>query len=206
MATVYPGSVKDVVEIDPIVSQVVYEELGLPRETSIRTYNQDARLFLIQREDGAKYNIVIGDAFNGRPTPYHLTTLEFDRLVKASMESDGIYLLNVIDNYGYGRYMASFTRTLKQTFRYVYLLATDENFEEAGLATFVIIATDRYIDLADYTEFVTENGNRESVGIPFDEVELEKYLAQRDPILLTDDYAPTDILLAPVLSRARVHG
>ena len=99
MEVVYPGSINEVVEIDPAVTEVAYEELGLPRETSIKTYNQDARLFLIQRKTEDKYDIVIGDVFNDLSTPYHLTTLEFDKLVKANMEADGIYLVNIIDDY-----------------------------------------------------------------------------------------------------------
>ena len=44
--------------------------------------SQDARLFLIQRNAGIRYDIIIGDVFNDCSTPYHLTTLEFDKLVK----------------------------------------------------------------------------------------------------------------------------
>ena len=32
----------------------------------------------------------------------------------------------------------------------------------------------------------------------YDEIVLEEYLSEREPILLTDDYAPTDILVAPI--------
>ena len=46
--------------------------------------------------------------------------------------------------------------------------------------------------------FTTKNDEEDPVGYPLDERELEKYLAQRDPLLLTDNYAPTDILLAPI--------
>jgi hypothetical protein len=49
MEVIYPGSINEVGEIDPAVTQVAYEELGLPQETSIKTYNQDACLFLRQR-------------------------------------------------------------------------------------------------------------------------------------------------------------
>ena len=49
MALVHPTSVNEVVEIDPEVTKVAYSELGLPPGINIKTYNQDARLFLIQR-------------------------------------------------------------------------------------------------------------------------------------------------------------
>ena len=43
--------------------------------------------------------------------------------------------------------------------------------------------------------------NKNPVGIPYDETKLEEYLAERSPILLTDDYAPTDILVAPLFRK-----
>ncbi len=195
LETIYPLSTNEVVEIDPAVTQVAYEELGLPRDTRIKTYNQDARLFFIQRKTGEKYDIIIGDVFNDRATPYHLTTLEFGWLVKANLKEDGIYLVNVIDDYEKGRYMPSFVHTLKRVFKHVYLFRPGE----VRIAPLVIVATDRGIDLADYKKFVTDDGRRELVGKPFDEIELEQLLAKRDPLLLTDDRAPTDILVAPLV-------
>ncbi len=203
MELVYPESVNEVVEIDPAVTQVAHKELGLPLETSIKTYNQDARLFLIQRKTGDKYNIVIGDVFNDYSTPYHLTTLEFNNLLKANMEKDGIYLVNIIDDYKCGRYLPSFIHTLRQSFNCVYLLAALETWNNAGTGTFVIAATDRRIDLADYMKFVTWDGRNKAVGNPHGEIDLDKYLAEREPILLSDDHAPTDILIAPVFTQLK---
>ncbi len=204
MEAVYPESVNEVVEIDPAVTQVAHEELGLPLETSIKTYNQDARLFLIQRKTGDKYNIVIGDVFNDFSTPYHLTTLEFNKLVEAHLEEDGIYLININD-YPSSRYTSSFIYTLKHAFEYVYLFSVGESWGRIKNNTLditandrVIVATHRRIDLADYEKFVTEDGKKKASGNPLMGMELEEYLAERDPILLTDDYAPTDILIAPI--------
>ncbi|MBI2329542.1 MAG: fused MFS/spermidine synthase [Chloroflexi bacterium] len=196
METVYPGSINEVVEIDPVVTEVAHQELGLPLATSIKTYNQDARLFLIQRQTGDRYNIVIGDVFNDRSTPYHLTTLEFDRLIKANMEDDGIYLVNIVDDYERGRYLPSFIHTLGQAFQYVYFFGAGRSPDEVGSGTFAIAASDRRIDLTSYRQFVTEDRGGNITGYPYTETELENYLAARYPILLTDDYAPTDILVA----------
>ena len=198
METVYPESINHVVEIDPVVTEVVHEELGLPRYTSIKTFNQDARRFLIRRNKGNKYTIVIGDVFNDQTTPYHLTTLEFHKLVKAHMQEDGVYLVNITDNYQhYGRYLASFVHTLEQAFTFVYLFRTREIWGK-GTSDFVILATDQSIDIEDYKRFVTKDGEREAVGTIHDPVTLKQYVAQRDPILLTDDHTPTDILVAPL--------
>lgn len=204
MEAVYPASSNEVVEIDPAVTQVAHEELGLPRNTRIRTYNQDARLFLIQRKSVKRYDVIVADVFNDYSTPYHLTTLEFNRLVKANLEKEGVYLININD-YALSRYTPSFVHTLRKVFDYVYLFNTGENWKEESDGTpiitstdRIIAATDRHIDLSDYIRFVTEDGTKENTGYPLNEFELKKYLVQRAPILLTDDHAPTDILLAPI--------
>ena len=198
---VYPKSVNEVVEIDPAVTQIAYEQLGLPPTTDIRTYNEDARFFLMQQKTTDKYDIVIGDVFNDFSTPYHLTTLEFDKLVKANMTEDGIYMINIIGDYKHGKYMPAMIHTLQSSFNHVYLFGSLEDWDNAGTGTFVIAATDRQIDLTDYQNFVTEGGKKKAVGIVHDETKLENYLAIRDPVLLTDDYAPTDILMIPLFSR-----
>ncbi|MDP2917638.1 MAG: fused MFS/spermidine synthase [Dehalococcoidia bacterium] len=194
---VYPGSVNDVVEIDPAVTEVVYQELGLPRNTTIQTNNMDARQFFIQRKTNTRYDFVVGDVFNDFSTPYHLTTLEFDRMIKANMEKDGIYLVNIIDSYTRGRYMASTIRTLKQVFQNVYLFNTTPNWDFSGPATYVLAATDRTIDLADFRKFNDRN-EKGANAFALDEAKLAEYVASRDALILTDEYAPTDILLAQI--------
>jgi predicted membrane-bound spermidine synthase len=194
----YPGSSNDVVEIDPVVTEVAYQELGLPRDTRINTYNQDARIFLSNPSTRSKYNIIIGDVFNDLGTPYHLTTIEFDRMVKASLKDGGVYLVNVIDDYLRGEYMSAHMNTLKHVFNYVYLFTGYMNTETSYGGTFVIAATDRKIDFSDFNRFRSENGDYGKLMQNEGEKEVEEYLAQRKPILLTDDYAPTDVLVAPL--------
>lgn len=203
METAYPGSTNDVVEIDPLVTEVAYEELGLPRNTGIKTYNQDARLFLIQRKTGEAYDFVVGDVFNDLSTPYHLTTLEFDRLVKANLGANGIYLLNVHDDYRNGRYMPSLVYTLQRVFKNVSLFGAPDDIMFQQRSTYVIAATDREIDPGQYKQWVTAyaatTAYASPAGIPLSEAQLVQYLAGRKPLLLTDDYAPTDILVAPLI-------
>ena len=51
--TLYPQSTLEVIEIDPAVTEIVFEYLGLPRDTSIITYNQDARMKVPELGSGA---------------------------------------------------------------------------------------------------------------------------------------------------------
>ena len=197
---VYPGSQNDVVEIDPAVTEIVYEYLGLPRDTTIRSHNQDARAFLINREASEKYDIVIGDAFNDLSAPFHLTTLEFDRLLKANMASDGVYLINVIDDAGRGRYMLSFVATLKKCFKNVFLFGNrgESSWTSEYLQNFIIVATDRPVDLDEYLRTISDNGEKIVQGTPLDPGRLNQWLVERKAIVLTDDHAPVEQLIAPL--------
>ncbi len=198
MEAVYPGSKNEVVEIDPAVTEIAYRELGLSPGTSVETHNMDARFFLNRLEEGGKYDFVVGDVFNDKSTPYHLTTVEFDTLVKRAMTPEGVYLINIIDDYQDGRYMPSFLLTLKQVFRHVYLIGTGLIPENAAISTFVIAATDREVDFQAFRDYVTKTTGKYPYSYPRDNEWVDDYLSQREPVLLTDDYAPTDILVAEI--------
>jgi spermidine synthase len=201
MAILHPDSVNEVIEIDPQVTRTAYSELGLPQDINIKTFNQDARLFLIKRKAVEKYNIVAGDVFNDLSTPFHLTTMEFDRLVKANLTEDGIYMINIIDDFKTGRYLPSFIFTLQKVFKNVTLFSTSENWAELGLGTFVIAASDHHIEGADYLSYIRQNGVYNPSAYPSADAALEQYLNDRDPILLIDDHVPTDILVAPFIGK-----
>lgn len=196
---IYPGSLIEVVEIDPAVTQVAYEELGLSPNTSVKTYNQDARMFLIDRPPGHKYNIVVGDAFNDLSVPYHLTTLEFDKMVKDVLETDGIYMVNIIDDYKTGQFLRAHLYTLKGLYRYLYLFGIGNAWEGDSPSTYVVAASDQAIDSQELERLVTRNGNSMSGAIMEPEM-LEEYLSL-NPTLLTDDYAPVDNMIAPLFAR-----
>src|SRR4029450_13751280 len=93
----YPDAEIDVIEIDPKVTRAAELYLGLRADTRIRTFNEDARQFFIQRRTPGGYDLVFGDAFNDLSIPYHLTTVEFAAEVRGSLAPDGIYVANVID-------------------------------------------------------------------------------------------------------------
>ncbi len=73
----WPTAKVDVAEIDPVVVEANHIAIGLPRNTSIRTYLGDARNTIDNLPDTAKYDFFYGDAFDDLTVPWHLTTLEF---------------------------------------------------------------------------------------------------------------------------------
>src|SRR5437879_8434377 len=130
-------------EIDPGVTQTVYEQLGVDKQTTnITTYNVDGRLMLNQlaQTNAGQYDLIIGDAFNDLSIPYHLTTREFDAQLKRLLKDDGFYLALVIDKLRGGKFMPAYTSTVLQVFPAVQVMADAEPWQSTAPSTYVVAA------------------------------------------------------------------
>ncbi|HEX2174250.1 MAG TPA: fused MFS/spermidine synthase, partial [Dehalococcoidia bacterium] len=193
----WPQSTVDVVEIDPEVTETAHEMLGLERDTPIRTFNQDARLFFLEKNGSPPYDLIFGDAFNDISVPYHLTTKEFAEMLKANLKPDGYYVANVIDNIKEYNFLRSYAYTLSRVFKHVYLLSDGEDWKFGFQNTFVVVAGDTPI--GDEYLRKTAPGSGDSGGpkmMPLDE--WTAYLNGGQAVLLTDDHVPVDDLTAPL--------
>lgn len=200
MEVVYPHTEIDVIEIDPAVTEVVYNELGMPRTTRIRTFNMDARMFFIDNlAGGAKYDIIFGDAFNDLSIPYHLTTHEFNQQIKSNLKNGGFYAANVIDDFREGQFLPSYVHTLRRSFKNVYLIREARSGEISGRDTYVVVASDNALDREAFARLAAEKGS--VVGAIMEDSELERYLKEKAPVLLTDEYAPVDNMVAPIFAK-----
>jgi spermidine synthase len=189
LEVLYPQSELDVAEIDPYVTEVAHEMLGLPRDTDIESYNRDARILIEEGAVSGPYEIVIGDAFNDYSVPYHLTTLEFNQGVASMLTDDGLYVVNLVDSFRRGHFLRAYVRTMQQAFANVVVIPTVDGWKDSVRTTFVIAASQAPLDLRD----VPEHGYK-----PWSEEQLAEFLAAEPPLILTDDYVPVDNLLAPV--------
>jgi tetratricopeptide (TPR) repeat protein/spermidine synthase len=192
----YPRSTLEVIEIDPEVTRVAFEHLGLRPDTRIVTYNQDARAAMARFPEGS-YGLVIGDAFNDVAIPYHLTTREFNEEVKALLEDDGVYAVNLIDHLHRGGFARSYVHTLRQTFPYVYLVRDDANWEDDGQSTYVAVGSLQAISPSALEEANMRSGSTQPVSHFMPGASLDSWLTAGKKILLTDDHAPVENLLVP---------
>ena len=196
MEAVYPDSKLDVIEIDPGVTEVAYDLLGLRHDSPITTYNEDARMFLAKQPD-TKYDLIMGDAFNDYSVPYHLTTLEFNERAKAWLSDGGLYMVNLID--GPRRdFLRAYINTLGHTFSHVYVVPAVRSWRESPRVTFVLIATDTPLDPAAFKKIDAGDGETFFAEQVLDAAAVDALLAEGPAIVLTDDYAPVDQMLAPV--------
>ena len=196
---VYPQSVIDVIEVDPGVTAVAYEQLGLKPDTIVKTYNEDARTMIKAMPASQRYDIVYGDAFNDFTVPYHLVTLEFNQMVLSHMTDDGIYVLNLIDGKSLP-FVSAFMRTLRQIFHYTYLIPADTQWESQSRETYVVVASNIPIDTARLRLMTGGDKERSIDEWLLPESRVEALLKDGSQFILTDDYVPVDNLLAPIYS------
>jgi spermidine synthase len=191
----YPSSTVDVVEIDPAVIAVAHERLGLPASSRIRSFNQDARVFLTERPDPKRYDIAYGDAFNDLSIPYHLTTVEFDRIVAARLKDDGIYLTNIIDKFDGGEFLRAYANALRAVFPNVYVFGRGVEFRPFDRNTYVLMASKQPLDRERF-DAITALDDPYSRTTILPHERLDAYLTSGRAITLTDDFVPVDQLLA----------
>ncbi len=194
----YPNAAIDVVEIDPEVTRVVYKFLGLPKDTRISSYNTDGRWFVMHTKE--KYDVVFTDAYNDLSIPYHLTTKEFAQQIKDALTPEGIVLTNIIDNFQRGSFLPSYMKTVREVFGYdnVFLLSVSPDFENIGISTFIVLASNGKLDINDFDKYVKNVRKSEATASVVPAHMIKEFLDKRESILLTDDYAPVDNLIAQV--------
>ena len=196
----YPKAEIDVVEIDPEITRLAHEYLGVPKNTRIRSFNEDGRWFVMNSADAGKYDFIVGDAFNDLSIPYHLTTKEFAVQMARLLKPDGILMANVIDSYEKGLFMPSYIRTLEEVFGRgnVHLVSPKPDQQNKGISTRVIVASKSSVDMNDFVKFIGEKDGKGVMSHVMPQDRLQQYLAERPSIILTDDYVPVDNLTAPI--------
>jgi spermidine synthase len=194
----WPGSDATVAEIDPMVLEANHAALGLPRNTPIRTILMDARNAVEDFSPDRRFDFVFGDAFNDLSVPYHLTTLEFSRKVASHLRPGGAYLLNVIDNFDTGLLLGACVNTLQRVFAHVYVFCTEPAGVNRQRDTFVVAASSVPLDTTGWGP----NHGTSFDGSLLTSANLAELRQKSAGRILTDDSAPVENLLAPVV-RAR---
>jgi spermidine synthase len=207
-----PRTQIDVVEIDPGVTAVAYSHLGLDPALGIASFNMDGRQFVTELATPATYDLVTLDAVNDLSVPYHLLTKECNDAVKRVLTPGGVYLVTVIDDPICGRLWTAAVHTLRRTFTHVELLTSTPDWPPAGQTVLVLYASDRPLDL-DALRSATRKPPAEAQAVLAGmgaaaqpawfthrppAADVEQLLAAELPLVLTDQFAPVDNLMAGV--------
>lgn len=194
----YYGADVTVTEIDPEVRKISEDFFGLD-SSSIKTIESDARVYLANTQE--KYDLIIGDAYNSFiSVPWHLLTKEFNLLVKERLNDGGVYALAFIGSFeGPG---ASIYESVRKTFSEVfpshYVFALGKN--PSSPQNIILIG------VSGGEKIPQEVLKRKIASIKYGAV-LRSYLIDEDKypfengIVLTDDYAPVEDLMRPLVKQ-----
>lgn len=194
----------DVVEIDPGVTQVARDHLGLSKETRIQSHHLDGRQFVRNAAEGA-YDVIIQDAVNDFSVPSHLMTLEYNHLIRRLLKKDGVYLLTVIDSLDSGAFVASAAKTMDRAFPETRLMIPKETEKLRDRSVFIIASR---VDSHAPQTVAQRSGDviltamsdwwnqwSTAIVVPISEIHQRVRSDVSRAVLLTDDYAPVDQLM-----------
>ncbi|MBN1506104.1 MAG: fused MFS/spermidine synthase, partial [Sedimentisphaerales bacterium] len=201
LKALWPGSVVEVVEPDPGLVRAA-EALGLERSSSIETICMDARVYvdgLLRSERAGKgarrYDVIYEDTFHDYAVPFPLMTREFNDRVSRLLVDDGVYMVNLIDTREDGRLLGAVICTLEQTFPSLHVVTPGEGGLPSPRNSIVVVAAKRGLD-------VQAALRKRDQYLSFEVLNASQRERLRDAcggIILTDDYAPVEDMLAGAL-------
>jgi spermidine synthase len=187
----FPDLEIDVVEIDPAVAKIAKQHFFVQEDPLYRIWISDGRTFVKQAKK--KYDLVILDAFNADSIPFHLTTVEFLREVKAAMTDSGVVVSNIAQWKTDALYGAML-KTFQAAFGRIALFPVRQRANVVLAAT----ADGRGRSKAEVREAAQRLQGRMHASVDLTDV-AEAYMeppsSLADAPVLTDDYAPVDALM-----------
>ncbi|MFB6112590.1 MAG: spermidine synthase [Halodesulfurarchaeum sp.] len=191
----------DVVEIDPEVIAAAKRYFRVNETDDLHIYQGDGREFL--ERTNRTYDVIILDAYRKAQVPFHLTTKEFFRLTRARLDDDGVLLANVISapsGPGSAFFRAEY-KTMNRVFPQVHALrTTDSSFVQ----NVEVVATKRE-DRLSREELLARNRRRDIGYDMSDAINRSVGSVETDDVpVLSDNYAPVERLLDPMLGRKYV--
>ena len=197
----YPDATVDVVELDPAVVRTAREYFAVPDSPRLTVHTTDGRRFL--RETNRTYDVVVLDAYRADEVPYHLTTLEFMRLVEDRLADDGAVVANLIsatDGSASTFYRAEY-RTMDRAFGQVYSFPTSDT---GALQNIELVATETDRRVTQAT--LRERNRARDVGLDLADA-VDNYrvdVPARDAPLLRDGDGTAADLVASQVDRRYV--
>ncbi|MEK9159228.1 MAG: fused MFS/spermidine synthase [Patescibacteria group bacterium] len=140
------------VEIDPVVTRISQEYMGLS-EAEVEIVHADARTFLEYTDQ--RYDLILIDTYHSSNIPAHLATQEFFALAESRLTEDGVLALNAAS--AEGVFLDTLVNTLASAFTEVGTVKIPNSFNTmiVGHEGFEMSAVPQA--LADKAAYVQEN-------------------------------------------------
>lgn len=194
LARQYPESWNEVVEIDPEVIEIAGTHFDL--SPTVKTVIADARNYVASAQSGEKFDLIYLDAFNSYSVPYHLTTREVTEDISSLLEPRGMFMANLVDILSEGGFLNAYTQTVRTVFPNVAVYTTG-NTPHDRRSTFVVAASFGNIGREEL-----RNGSGRVVARKLPAETLADLEMRRGSMVLTDDFAPVENLIAPVFLKS----
>ena len=179
-----------VAELDPAVTETAVRDFWLDRQGMVIVH-EDARRVLRARPD-ERFDVIVGDAFSDIAIPVHLITREFFELVSTRLGAEGVFLMNVVDYPERLHALAAIYSTLKAVFPEVEIWTKASPPTPGEQRVFVLVAGRQATRFSSVTVPAPELTRFAALDASFH----DQVLPARSRLILTDDYAPIDRLLA----------
>lgn len=181
-----PGSLMDVVEIDPDFTQLAARYFFLSEDPRLSIYHEDGRTFLRRVEKA--YDVIFVDVFKASASPpFHLMTREAALSMASRLKKGGALLTNVFSAVegNNGRFLRAAVATLKSVFPTVLVFPVQSPHADQAVQNVILVA----LNSQKAPSLTTTDG------------EMQRYLTHRrippvtsDMPILTDDQAPVEYL------------
>ncbi|MBM4026006.1 MAG: tetratricopeptide repeat protein [Planctomycetes bacterium] len=201
LRTVWPGSRVDVVEIDPGATQAATYAFSLDRDAALEVVHADARNY-VDRAAAAgrkgtapkRYDFLYQSALSDFAAPWPVLTKEFHERIVGLLADDGVYMVHLPDSCRSGLLLGAVVNTLRGTFPRVYVIVGPPD-PASPLDTSVVVAARRPLD----PRTILGEQNKHLRFAVLSDAQIEDLTSRCGHIILTDDYAPVENLLAPAL-------
>jgi predicted membrane-bound spermidine synthase len=200
----YPGMDVDVVEIDPVVIDVAAEYFAVPENERLAIHNDDGRRFLLSEEK--EYDIIVLDAYSKSYVPFHLMTEEYYQLLDDWLSPGGVIVSNQIGsmgqsalNYETSKLWRAAYKTMGEVFPSVQVFSTRPG--AGGVQNIMLVAGSEAMAepeiKAGQSALVPEMGDGLQVDYAASLYDPARIRTDDVPVL-TDQFAPTEILVSPL--------
>ncbi len=178
-----------------------FNDFSVPWHLTTREFNE--KIAKMMSPTGV-YMINIIDVYESDATALEKAEkIIADKKITDPAEQERIRRRELDRAHRYGGFLGAWAKTAKLTFPHLYIFGTDRN-PGAGLReTFVVVASRQPLDLKDLGRRDDDpqffhNGRRTEPDPYTPEDEKAVFESRSRDIILTDDYAPVENLLAPV--------
>jgi len=205
LAQRWPELELDVVEFDPVVVRMAEEFFSYRPPPQHHVYVRDARVFL--NATNRTYDLIWVDAFARHMIPFHLTTEEFFWELRAHLAPNGVLAVNLASSGEGGDLLRAnaVVQTMKQSFPTIESYAVKgpwpSKTKAENLIFFAGLPIERRMDLMTKVEEMVEQQRLPPESITL--LSTHRTQPWEPGAVLTDDYAPYDLLIGSSVREPR---